>query len=120
MLEDNIMAFERFTQRGGRARYGFPVVTLQASVSLSFNDLAFAQIGRPSHVILSYDRETRRIGFERSSGEESYSFAVRSSGGTEQNKNWSISVRSFYAFFDIDRQVTRRFRTIEERGMIAI
>ena len=114
------MPFERFRQRKGRARYGFPVATLQASGGMSLNDLVYAQLGQPSHIILSFDPDERLIGLEPSRGEEDYAFPVRRSGGTEENKNWALSIRSFYAYYDIDVQVTRRYKVVEQENMAVI
>ena len=114
------MAFERFTQRGGRSRYGFAVVTIQATGGMTLNDIAYSDLERPDHIILSFDKEEHLVGLEPSNGKESYSFPVRDTTVTSGNKTWAISTRSFCAFFDIDTKVTRRFRLAERQGLLSL
>ena len=114
------MPLERYTHRRGKGRYAFPVVTLQASGGMSFNELAFEELSRPSHVILSYDKDDKLVGLEPSSGNERYSFPVKEWGTTAENRNWAISVRSFYKYYGLDTEVTRRFRTTMQEGILII
>ena len=113
------MSFEIFKEKGGRARYSFPVVTLQASGGISMNDKAFEALGRPSHVVLYYDKKESKIGLKGSDGSEQYAFPLRDSGsGTA----WSTSVKSFFMYYTIDQQETRRFKVVKDResGLLVI
>ena len=109
------MPFEKFTHRGGRGRYAFSVVTLQASGGMSLNEVAYEELGRPSHVILSYDEDESRVGLEPSDGGEQYAFPVREWG---DNRNWAISIKSFYRYYGIETRNTKRYRTTIEDGML--
>lgn len=113
------MGFEVFTAKGGRARYSFPVVTLQASGGLSINDEAYKLLGRPPSVVLHYDRKERLLGLKGSEGIEEYAFPLRDSGG---GIAWSTSVKSFFRYYNIDQMETRRFKATrdKETGLLVV
>jgi len=112
------MGFELFKEKGGRARYSFPVVTLQASGGISMNDKAHEALGRPSHVVLYYDKKEMKVGLKGSDGSEQYAFPLRDTGGTA----WSTSVKSFFMYYTIDQDDTRRFRVEKDKegGLLVI
>ena len=114
------MAFEKFTQRGGRSRYGFAVVTIQASGGMTLNAISYSDLGGPAHIVLSFDKEEQLVGLEPSNGNESYSFPIRETTVTAGNQTWAIATRSFCAFYDIDIRVTRRFRLTERQGVLSL
>ena len=114
------MAFEKFTQRGGRSRYGFAVVSIQASGGMTLNDISYSDLEKPSHIVLSFDKEEQLVGLEPSNGKESYSFPIRDTTVTTGNQTWAISTRSFCAYYDIDTAVTRRFKLTERQGVLSL
>ena len=114
------MPFERFTHKGGRAKYGFPVVTLQASGGMAFNDLAYDLLGRPSHIVLLYDRKDSLIGFEPGEAQQSYAFPVRNAGGAGDASSWALSTRSFYAYYELEPEATQRFKATKQDDIVVI
>ena len=79
------------------------------------NELAYEELGTPTHVILSYNEEENQIGLEPSEGGVQYAFPVREWG---DNRNWAISVKSFYRYYGIETRNTKRYRTAKQGGML--
>jgi len=114
------MPFETFTHKGGRAKYGFPVVTLQASGGMALNDLAYDLLGRPSHIVLLYDRKERLIGFQPGRAEQTYAFPIRNAGGAGEASSWALSTRSFYAYYELQPEATQRFKATKQDDIVVI
>ena len=84
------------------------------------NELAFLEMGRPSHVVLSYDRSERLIGLQPNQADASYAFPVRASAAADNNRTWVVSARSFSRYFEIESPTTRRFKLLEQDGVYVI
>lgn len=108
------MPFKLFEGRGERGRYGFPVVTVQSSGGIGLNLVAYEELDEPKFLKLYYDEEEERIGLESANRSDDYAYPVRPSG----ESGYSVSVRSFLKFFDIDISVTRKFRATIEGNML--
>ena len=108
------MSFELFKGRGERGRYNCPVVTIQASGGIVMNGVAYEQLSEPRFLKLYYDEETQCIGLESAMRSEEYAYPVRRSG----ESGYSVSVRSFLKYFDIDISATKRFRATKEGDML--
>ncbi len=101
------MPFEEFRQRGGRARFGFPVITVMRSGSVGLNKMAYERLGSPTHVILAYDREKHRIGVRACDASEDAAHPVRS---VATGASWIITARSFLRYYDVDTSATARYK----------
>lgn len=68
--------FEVF--RGKRRRQHDPAITIHAKgVTLGINAVAYEELGRPSRVVLLFDREDRRIGIRAATeGEEAIAYRI--------------------------------------------
>jgi hypothetical protein len=104
------MPFEKFVHKGGRAKYSFPVLTIQASGGMVLNDLAHDLLGRPERVVLLYDRDEKLIGLQPASKvDKTYSFPIRNSGLPGYDPIWALSAKSFCNYYGVDTEVTRRY-----------
>lgn len=108
------MSFELFRFKGGKGRFSFPTVTVQASGGMGLNDKAYELLGSPKAVQLYYDRESRRIGIKATDDNDPHGFPIRQSG----ESSMTVTARSFYMYYGIDVQVTAKFRVEMEDGML--
>jgi hypothetical protein len=111
------MAFETF-QKNRMPSKGQPAVTLQKRGALSLNNAAFEAIGSPSFVELLYDREEQLIGIRRSDEETPHAYAVRGTGINQATR--VVSGKAFLNYYDIPRDVARRWIAEERDGMLVI
>lgn len=110
------MPFEEFRQKGGRAKFGFPAITLMRSGGIALNRLAYDDLGRPTRVVLAYDRETTRIGIRASDGSEDFAYPVRQLG----EDSWAVAGKSFVRYFGIAVNRTTRHRAAMDGNYMTI
>jgi hypothetical protein len=108
------MSFELFRFKGGKGRFGFPTVTMQASGGMGLNDKAYELLGSPKAVQLYYERESRKIGIKATDEHDRYGFPVRQSGETSM----TVTARSFCMYYGINVDVTAKFRADVEDDML--
>ena len=84
------------------------------------NDLAYDLLGRPSHIVLLYDRKEKLIGFEPGRAEQTYAFPVRNAGGAGEASSWALSTRSFYAYYELQPEATQRFKATKQDDIVVI
>ncbi len=111
------MAFETF-QKNRMPSKGEPAVTIQKRGALSLNNAAFEALGSPSFVELLYDRDERLIGIRRSDEDTSHAYAVRGTGINQATR--VVSGKAFLAYYEIPRDVARRWIAEERDGMLVI
>jgi hypothetical protein len=111
------MAFETF-QKNRMPSKGQPAITIQKRGALSLNNAAFEAIGSPSFVELLYDREERLIGMRSSDEGTSHAYAVRGTGINQATR--VVSGKAFLAYYDIPRDVARRWNAEERDGILII
>ena len=99
------MPFEEFRQKGGRARFGFPAMTLLRSGGLSLNREAYRALGEPSSVVMAYDKDTRRIGVRAGAQGEVFAYPVRK---TSEDSYW-IAAHGFVKYHGIVVSATVRY-----------
>jgi hypothetical protein len=87
---------------------------------MTFNASAYDLLGRPSHIVLLYDRKERLIGFEAGRAEQAYAFPVRNAGGTGEASSWTLSTRSFYAYYELQPEATQRFKAANQDDIVVI
>jgi hypothetical protein len=111
------MPFVEFRQRGGRGRFGFPVLTLLRSGGFNLNGAAYQELGRPSKVVLAYDVEDKRIGVRRAEGEEPYAYPVRE---VSSDSFW-VAAQGFLRYYGLeDRSATRRYKAQLDGNYLAV
>jgi hypothetical protein len=100
------MAFVKFTRT--RSRIGIPKAAIWMRGQIGFNRSAVEEynFGNYSHVLLYYDRDTARIGFEFTNDEKSPGVTklIKRQGGSI-----SISVRAFLKYNKIDSSENRQY-----------
>ncbi len=111
------MAFEAF-QKNRMPSKGQPAVTIQKRGALSLNNAAFEAIGSPSFVELLYDREERLIGIRRSDEDTPHAYAVRGTGINQATR--VVSGKAFLTYYEIPRDVARRWNAEERDDMLVI
>lgn len=111
------MAFETF-QKNRMPSKGEPAVTIQKRGALSLNNAAFGALGAPAFVELLYDGEERLIGIRRSDEDTPHAYAVRGTGINQATR--VVSGKAFLAYYDIPRDVARRWIAEEREGMLVI
>jgi hypothetical protein len=111
------MVFEAFKKNRMPSK-GQPAITIQKRGALSLNNAAFEAIGSPSFVELLYDREERLIGMRKSDEGTSHAYAVRGTGINQATR--VVSGKAFLAYYDIPREVARRWNAEERDGMLII
>lgn len=100
------MSFEEFQSRG-RIFSKDPRVTITKMGQIHFNATCVAQWIQPrgaTHVILMYDRETRRIGFKLLTHEAPHAYMLRFIQNAAQ-----CSGASFLHYYEIDHDQTRSY-----------
>ena len=110
------MPFEDFTIRGGRARFGFPTVTVMRSGGIALNKDAYDQIGNPAKIVLAFERETTRIGIRVGEASEAFSYPVRQ----VSVDSWWVPGRSFLRYHGITRESTEKYRAQMEDRYLTI
>lgn len=108
------MAFELYKFKGGKSKFGFPAIVLQASGGIGLNDKAYEAIGTPEYVQLYYDEDARRIGVKATVKTDSYGYPVRESG----DRSFIVSARSFYSYYGINPEATARYRAELDGDML--
>lgn len=111
------MAFEAF-EKNRMPSKGEPSVTIQKRGALSLNNAALEAIGSPAFVELLYDREERLIGIRRSDQDTPHAYAVRGTGKNQATR--VVSGKAFLSYYDIPRDVARRWIVEERDGMLII
>lgn len=111
------MGFERFSITGGSHS---PRATLSAYGILSFNPTAASKYGlaKYSHVVLYYDRDTRKIGVEFTDDEKvEGAIKVRRRPGAG---SIDISAKLFMEFFDLEITETLLFEIEKTDGIFVL
>jgi hypothetical protein len=110
------MPFEDFVPQGGRTRFSFPAVTVMRSGGIALNEAAYKAMGAPSHVVLAFDQETRRIGIRAAvqSVDAGYRLTRVSSD------SWWVSARAFLAYYDLTFTATAKYRAKADGAYITI
>ena len=99
------MPFEDFTQKGGRARFGFPAVTLLRSGGLSLNGEAYRVLGKPPAIVLAYDKVERRVGIRPAKPTESFAYPVRE---ISEDSYW-VAAQGFLKYYGLSATETSRY-----------
>lgn len=110
------MGFEVFDKRMAPLAKA-PSVTIQKKGIFSINRSAHQLIGAPDTVELLFDKDSSIIAMRPS--EESHAYAVRpqTNSGTGQV---ILSASAFTQYYDIDTEVSRRYKPYEQDGMLCI
>lgn len=111
------MAFETF-ERNRMPSKGQPAVTIQKRGAISLNTAAYEAIGKPSFVVLLYDREERLIGIRESDANTPHAYGVRGTGKNQATR--VVSGKAFLSYYDIPRDVARRWFAEERDGTLVI
>jgi hypothetical protein len=110
------MGFEVFNKRMAPLAKA-PSVTIQKKGIFSLNRSAHQLIGAPDTVELLFDRDAGVIAMRPS--EEAHAYAVRpqTNSGTGQV---ILSASAFTQYYDINTEVSRRYKPYEQGGMLCI
>lgn len=110
------MGFEVFDRRMAPLAKA-PSVTIQKKGIFSINRAAHQLIGAPDTVELLFDKEASIIAMRPS--EEPHAYAVRpqTNSGTGQ---MILSASAFTQYYDIDTDVSRRYKPYAQDGMLCI
>jgi hypothetical protein len=111
------MAFETFKKNRMPAK-GEPAITIQRRGALSLNTAAFEAIGSPDYIELLYDRDERLIGIKGSDEDTPHAYMVRGTGKNEATR--VVSGKAFLTYYDIPRDVARRWIAEERDDMLVI
>jgi hypothetical protein len=111
------MPFETF-KKDRMPSKGEPAVTIQKRGALSLNNAAFEVLGEASYVELLYDPDERLIGIRRSDEDTPHAYAIRGTGINQATR--VVSGKAFLAYYDIPRDVARRWIAEERNGMLVI
>lgn len=111
------MAFETFKKNRMPSK-GEPAITIQKRGALSLNTAAFEAIGSPEYIELLYDRDERLIGVKGSDENTPHAYTVRGTGKNEATR--VVSGKAFLTYYDIPRDVARRWIAEERDGMLVI
>lgn len=110
------MAFEVFDKRMAPLAKT-PSVTIQKKGIFSINRAAHNLIGAPETVELLFDREAKIIAMKPSDEAHAYPIRAQTSSGTGQV---IMSASAFTQYYDVDTQVSRRYKPYEQDGMLCI
>jgi len=113
--EVGTMPFEEFRQKGGRARFGFPAVTLLRSGGMALNGEANRALGTPDAVVLAYDKDEDRIGVRAGRG-ETFAYPVRK---TTEDSYW-IAAQGFLKYHAIVVKDTVRYSAALDGEYLAV
>lgn len=111
------MPFEEF-KRNRMPSTQTPAVTIQKRGALSLNVAAFEALGSPKHVVLFYDRQTKRIGIRKASASTPHAYIVRGVGNNQATH--VVSGKAFLSYYDIPRDVARRWPAEMRGDMLVI
>jgi hypothetical protein len=109
--------FEKFQRQRLRTTRE-PTVTIQKRGALSLNAAAFEALGSPEFVELLYDRDERLIGFRKLAEDASHAYVVRPAG--THGTNHVISGKAFLRYYDISRDVARRWIAEEQDDILVV
>lgn len=92
------MPFEVFTR--GQPPPGMrPTISMHRSGRVALNAAAYAILGRPETVELLFDREVRRMGIRRASGNATTAYRLDKSPGAQ---TYVLSGRAFARYYGIE------------------
>ena len=111
------MAFETFKRQRAAAATE-PTLTIQRRGALSLNTPAFDALGRPKHVELLFDPDEKLIGFRKAASTAPHSYPVRAIG--KNGASHVISGKGFLKYYDIKRDVARRWPAEKRDDMLVV
>lgn len=113
------MAFEVYpyerTCAPSKQRLG---ITLNTHGQLLVNAATCAALGRPSHVLLLYDRATRTIGVQACGEGERHALRVSSPHGEPRSRR--VSAKGFCTYFDLQPYQGQRYRGEMRDGILHV
>lgn len=110
------MGFEVFNKRMTPLAKA-PSVTIQKKGIFSINRAAHNLIGAPETVELLFDREAEIIAMKPSDEAHVYAIRPQTTSGTGQVL---LSASAFTQYYDIDTEISRRYKPYEQDGMLCI
>jgi len=110
------MGFEVFDKRMAPLAKA-PSVTIQKKGIFSINRAAHNLIGAPDTVELLFDREAKIIAMKPSDEPHAYAIRPQTASGTGQV---ILSASAFTQYYNIDTEVSRRYKPYEQDGMLCI
>lgn len=110
------MGFEVFDKRMAPLAKA-PSVTIQKRGIFSINKAAHKLIGEPESVELLFDKDAQIIAMRRSN--ESHAYVIRPQTAREAGQV-ILSATAFTQYFDIDTNVSRRFKPYVQDEMLCI
>jgi hypothetical protein len=103
--------------RKARPKVEEPLVTLQASGTLSMNSAGYEAIGQPGQVDLLYDEGAHLIGFEPAEKGSPTAYPIRQQ---QNGKSYQTGGRGFCRRFGIELGEARRFSAHEAEGVLIV
>lgn len=110
------MGFEVFDRRMAPLSKA-PSVTIQKKGIFSINRVAHQLIGAPDTVELLFDKGARVIALRPSNESHAYAIRPQTNSGTGQ---MILSASAFTQYYDVDTEVSRRYKPYEQDGMLCI
>jgi hypothetical protein len=111
------MGFEVFDKRNAPLKQS-PSITIQKRGIFSITSAAFELIGRPATVEMLWDKDRRIIGI-RGVEESPHSYRVRAQSARETGQV-VISATAFTQYYEIDTEVSRRWKPFLEGDVLCI
>ncbi|WP_144721717.1 hypothetical protein [Agrococcus jejuensis] len=111
------MGFEVFDKRMAPLAKA-PSITIQKKGIFSINRAAHKLIGEPETVELLFDKDAKIIAMKPSS--ESHAYNIRPQASSSENGQMILSASAFTQFYDVDTEVSRRYKPYEQDGMLCI
>jgi hypothetical protein len=109
--------FEIYRGSGLPTNYVYPAISIRVNKSVSFNEAAFEALGRPSHVLLLFNRKTRTIAFQAAKPEEIGAYALKKA---PKSVSYSANVRGFLTEYAITADPPRRFSATKKGNRLLV